>query len=163
MVVVADTSPLTALLHLRQMQLLPQLYGIVYLPEAVAAELNILITFGYDISFLQNTAVFVIKPVTDQSRVQQISQQLDKGEAEAIVLAIEIGAGLLLIDEKLGKNVAQAAGIRCLGVVGLLIEAKSKGLISQIKPLLDDLVQNLNFRLSEKIYLLALNKAGESK
>ena len=155
MVVVADTSPLTALLHLGQIQLLPQLYGVVYLPVAVAAELNTLIAFGYDISFVKNTDVFVIKQVADQSRVQQISQELDRGEAEAIVLAIEIGADLLLIDEKLGKNVALAAGINCMGVVGLLIEAKRKGLITEIKPLLDDLVHNLNFRLSEKIYLLA--------
>lgn len=161
MVVVADTSPLTALLHLDRLPLLSSLYGQVYIPAAVAAEIQSLPAFGYDVSFLNNHEVFIIRSVTDSRRVQELSEALDPGEAEAIVLATELGANLLLIDERLGKEVALAAGLACKGVIGLLIDAKAQGLVPLVKPLLDDLVQNLKFRLSDKIYRLALQKAGE--
>ncbi len=72
-----------------------------------------------------------------------------------------MNADLLLIDEKIGKQFAEAENIPCKGVVGILIEAKKKGLLPLIKPLLDDLIINLKFRLSDKIYQLALKKAGE--
>ena len=162
MVVVADTSPLTALLHLRHIHLLSALYGRVYIPTAVAAELETLPAFGYEISFMNDTKTFIVQSATDTAFVQQLSRELDAGEAEAIALAAELHADLLLIDERLGKEVAQAAGIACKGVVGLLIDAKEKGLIPLVKPLLDDLIQNLKFRLSDYIYRLALQRAGET-
>ncbi len=90
-----------------------------------------------------------------------MGRQLDSGEAEAIVLATELNADLLLIDEKLGTEIVRTAGLSCKGVFGVLIEAKIKGFIPLVKPLLDDLLQNLKFRLSDKIYRLALEKAGE--
>ena len=90
-----------------------------------------------------------------------MSAHLDLGEAEAIACAREMKAELLLIDEKLGKEFALAENIHCKGVVGVLIDAKKQGLIQYLKPLLDDLIQNLKFRLSDKIYKLALQKAGE--
>jgi len=67
----------------------------------------------------------------------------------------------LLIDEKLGKELAEGKKIVCKGVVGVLIEAKLKGLVKEIKPLLDELISGLKFRLSGKIVALALQKAGE--
>ncbi|TKK66737.1 DUF3368 domain-containing protein [Ilyomonas limi] len=76
-------------------------------------------------------------------------------------LAKELKADLLLIDERIGKQFAGQEHITCKGVVGVLIEAKQKGLIPLLKPLLDDLIKNLQFRLSEHIYRLALQKANE--
>jgi predicted nucleic acid-binding protein len=161
MVVVADTSPLTALLHLQQMQLLQRLYGQVIIPVTVAAELKTLVAFGYDISFLDDQATYAIRQATDLKLIQSLTIYPDAGEAEAIALARELKADLLLIDEKPGKQFAEAGHIACKGVVGVLIEAKLKGYIPMIKPLLDDLVNNLKFRLSDKIYQPALQKAGE--
>jgi uncharacterized protein len=128
---------LTALIHLQELDLLRKLYQKVYMPEAVAEELKSLIKFGYDISFLQQRG----------SRSNCISKELN--------------ADLLLIDEKLGKEYAEVENIICKGAVGILIEAKQKGFIQALKPLPDDLLINLKFRLSEKIYKLALSKAGE--
>ena len=161
MVVVADTSPLTALLHIKQIDLLNKLYGQVFIPITVAAELNTLVAYGYDISFLEDQDNYIIRQASDTGFIKSLSEWLDAGEAEAIALAKELKADLLLIDEKLGKQFAEAEHITCKGVVGILIEAKLKGLIPLIKPLLDDLVNNLKFRLSDKIYMLALQKAGE--
>lgn len=162
MVVVADTSPLTALLHVKYIDVLYPLYGQIFIPASVAAELNTLPSFGYDISFLKDQNKYVIRQASDTKFTEALSQFLDAGEAEAIALAKEIHADLLLIDEKLGKQFAEAENLSCKGVVGVLIEAKAKGLITFIKPLLDDLINNLKFRLSDSIYLLALQKAGEA-
>ncbi len=161
MVVVADTSPITALLHLQQIHLLKRLYGQVFVPLSVAAELKTLFQFGYDVSFLEMKDVFIIRQSRDIRFINALSEHLDLGEAEAIALAKEMRADLLLIDEKLGKEFALAENIHCKGVVGVLIDAKHQGLIPYLKPLLDDLIQNLKFRLSDKIYKLALQKAGE--
>ena len=161
MVVVADTSPITALLHLKQIHLLKRLYGQVLIPLSVAAELKTLVQFGYDVSFLEMNDVFIIRQSTDTGFINALSEHLDLGEAEAIALAREMKAELLLIDEKLGKEFALAENIHCKGVVGVLIDAKNQGLIQFLKPSLDDLIQNLKFRLSDKIYKLALQKAGE--
>lgn len=161
MIVVADTSPLTALLHLNKLLLLENLYGQIYIPATVAEELQTLVQFGYDISFLKNTETYIIRKATDQSLMQALSRYLDAGEVEAIALAKELKADLLLIDERIGKQFAGQEHITCKGVVGVLIEAKQKGLIPLLKPLLDDLIKNLQFRLSEHIYRLALQKANE--
>lgn len=161
MVVVADTSPITALLHLQQIHLLKKLYGQVLIPLSVATELKTLVQFGYDVSFLEMKDVFIIRQPKDTTFINTLIEHLDLGEAEAIALAKEMKAELLLIDEKLGKEFALAENIHCKGVIGVLIDAKSQGLIKDLKPLLDDLIQNLKFRLSDKIYKLALLKAGE--
>ena len=161
MIVVADTSPVTALLHLKQLHLLKLLYEQVYLPTAVAAELQTLRPFGYDLSFLQDQKTFIVRSAIGKQIVARAYHELDLGEAEAIALAIELNADLLLIDERIGKNTAEAEGLTCKGVVGVLIEAKHKKLIPAIKPLLDDLIENLKFRLSDRIYRLALERAAE--
>jgi predicted nucleic acid-binding protein len=161
MLVVADASPLTALLHLNKLHLLVVLYHTIYIPGSVANEMQYLIPFGYDISFLNDHSHYIIKSSNDFKLVNELSTVLDHGEAEAIALAKEVNADLLLIDEKLGKEIAAKENIKCKGVIGVLIDAKAKGHIIQLKPLLDDLVNNLKFRISKTIYSLALQKAGE--
>lgn len=161
MVVVADASPLTALLHLNKLQLLIDLYRQIYIPTAVANEMYELMPFGYDISFLNDHSHYIVRPANDVELVKVLSTVLDRGEAEAIALSREVKADLLLIDEKLGKEIAVKENIKCKGVIGVLIDAKAEGLIPQLKPLLDDLVNNSKFRISNTIYKLALEKAGE--
>lgn len=162
MIVVADTSPITALLHLRQLRLLTLLYGRVYVPGAVARELKTLAAFGYDVSFLQNESLLIVSSMAGKNTVAKLYDDLDEGATEAIALAMELNADLLLIDELLGKNVANRAGLLCKGVVGVLIEAKKQTFIPAVRPLLDDLRENLKFRLADNIYNLALQMAGEA-
>ena len=161
MVVVADTSPLTALLHLNKLHLVIDLYQSVYVPNTVANEMRELVSFGYDVSFLNDKEHYFIRSANNTQLIEELCKVLDPGEAEAIVLAKEVHADLLLIDEKLGKEIAVKQNIKCKGVIGLLIDAKAQGFIPELKPLLHDLVSNLKFRISENIFNLALKKAGE--
>lgn len=161
MIVVADASPVTALLHLKRLHLLTDLYNSIIIPKAVSEELVSLRSFGYDISFLQMHDKFQILSTADIKYQNQLLEMLDAGEAEAIALAKELKADWLLIDEKLGKKIAASENIPCKGVVGVLLEAKEKGFIPEIKPLLDILLTDLGFRLSPAIIKIALDKSGE--
>jgi len=91
-----------------------------------------------------------------------LRQQLDGGEAEAIALALEIEAEFVLMDENLGREMALHMGVRCVGLIGVLIEAKHKGFISEIGSLMDALRDIAGFRVSEVLCRRVLRDEGEA-
>jgi predicted nucleic acid-binding protein len=101
------------------------------------------------------------KPSENKAEAASLTLELDIGEAEAITLALELKADLLLIDERKGKLVADRLSVRNIGVLGVMIEAKHKRLIKTVKPLLDDLIVKAGFWFDKNTYDLALQKAGE--
>jgi hypothetical protein len=74
--------------------------------------------------------------------------RIDLAEAEAIALAVETEADLLLMDERLGRQMARRRGLAYTGLIGVLLEAKRRGHLSAVKPLLDDLFTKAGFRIS---------------
>ncbi|MCW5553465.1 MAG: DUF3368 domain-containing protein [Verrucomicrobiae bacterium] len=153
MIVVSDTSAITSLLQIGRAALLTQLYQTVLIPPAVHAEL--LKSHPVIPSFLQ------IRIVADRNKVAELAAELDSGEAEAIVLAKETGADLLLIDEKLGRQAALREGLRITGLVGLVVEAKHQEIISSVRELVAQLEHEAGFRLSEAVKTEAFRLAGE--
>lgn len=95
-------------------------------------------------------------------RVEALLAELDRGESEAIVVALEIGADLLLIDEKTGRDVAKRMGIRRTGLVGVLLEAKGRGLIVSVAEELNRLVEQTSFRIHPTVRTEALRLANET-
>ncbi|HAA12527.1 MAG TPA: DUF3368 domain-containing protein [Cytophagales bacterium] len=156
--IVSDTSVLVGLLAIDHFSLLKQLYGHVIIPSAVKEEMQSLAHYGYPLYRLEESWIEVLAP-QDEEAIQ--SMDLDLGEAQAIQLALELEAGLLLIDERKGRALAKALGIRITGIVGILLEAKTMGLVEAIKPLIGQLENKINFRLSEKLIQRVLEKAGE--
>ena len=162
MIVVSDTSALSALFLVGQLDLLPSLYKQVVIPPAVMGEiLQLESKFGHDLSSLKNAAWVSVIPVSDVKKVRRYQRVLDEGESEAIVLVIEISADLLLIDEMRGRKVAQSEGIPHTGVLGVLLSAKSKGLLNAVRPVLNNLRSETKFRISQKLYDFVLQQAGE--
>jgi hypothetical protein len=154
MIVVSDTSCVSNLLTVGQADLLPKLFGEVVVPPAVETELRRFHSLLPD--FLR-----IVRP-SKTALLTRLCQELDLGEAEAICVACELKAERLLIDEKAGRAVAQREGLSIIGVVGLLIVAKQKGLLSSIASLLQRLESEAGFRLNDAVKAAALKAAGES-
>ncbi len=79
--------------------------------------------------------------VKDRASVTQLQESLHLGESEAIALAREIGADLVILDDARAREIAEAMGIRVVGLLAVLLDAKRKGLITQVRPLLEALRQ----------------------
>jgi len=158
-IVVSDTSPIRALYFLEQITLLEQLFGTTIVPPAVADELaRPRPPFSsIDVSAFRS---FEIRAPHDRQLVQTYVETIDAGEAEAIVLAIELKA-TLLIDEVAGRRAASAAGVPYMGVLGVLARAKRERLISEVRPLLDKLRLELRFRIAQNLYDQFLKSIGE--
>lgn len=134
-VVISDTSPVSALFRIGRLSILPTLYGDVLIPPSVYTELLNLTLFGYDLTSLHSAAWLKVVAPSNHQLVSILRQSLDAGEAEAIALAKEYDASLLIIDEKKGRSVAQDMQLSFIGVLGVLLEAKETGMIHAVKPL----------------------------
>ncbi|MBC6475728.1 MAG: DUF3368 domain-containing protein [Hormoscilla sp. GM102CHS1] len=93
--------------------------------------------------------------------IQETQANIDLGEAEAIVLAMDLNADILLMDERRGRAVAISYGLNVTGLLGVLWQAKRNGIILAVKPLMDGLIEEADFRVSSKLYANILQLAGE--
>ncbi|MBK8922096.1 MAG: DUF3368 domain-containing protein [Saprospirales bacterium] len=161
MVVISDTSPVSGLYRINHLFLLERLFGRVILPDAVFQEILQLRSFGYDLKEILTADWIEVKSATNVSEVGNLLHHLDLGEAEAIVLAKELHADLLVMDESKGRAMAQQEGITIIGLAGILVEAKAAGHITSVKLLLDRLLDEVNFRMSRQLYEFVLRQVGE--
>ena len=161
MIVVSNTSPLTNLAAIGRFELLRQMFGELHIAGGVWEELN---SGGrpHPGSPEVAEADWVRRHVVQGTElVTALRRDLDQGESETIALALEIGGDLVLMDEREGTHHAARHGLRTVGVVGLLIEAKTKGEIDRIEPELLALRQRAGFYLSDRVFQRALQLAGE--
>ena len=141
--------------------MLQQLYAELFIPEAVWQDV-VMDGSGQPGAEIISTADWIrTKAVENQPLVQSLRQDLDSGEAQAIALALEINADLLLMDERLGRDVAEYFGLGYTGLIGVLVDAKHNKLIRDIKTLLDDLRNKAGFRISDSLYQRVLSDMGE--
>ncbi len=163
MIVVSDTSPLSSLYLIDQLSLRPAVFGKIIVPETVWEELLILESdFGHDLSALKSALWLEVTPANDTAEVRRLQRFLDAGESEAIVLAKELHADYLLIDELEGREAAAQEGLKTIGVLGIFIRAKSAGLIAEVRPLMEDLRTKARFHIHDKLFVAVLKQAGES-
>ncbi|HXP88798.1 MAG TPA: DUF3368 domain-containing protein [Bryobacteraceae bacterium] len=135
--------------------MLRDLYSEIVVPPAVQQELSRnRVTF--DPSWTRAAAA------RDRVAVAALSEQLDAGEAEAIVLATELNAELLLVDEKRGRRIAIDWGLEVTGLLGVLAEAKARGMIESCRPILDDMIRAAGFWIGDDLrshYLRGLEES----
>jgi len=161
MMVVSNAGPLIALAQIGQLDLLRLLYGQVHIPQAVYLEATIAGRIYPDTTEIVTMNWVLIDQVSDQTAVELLRERLDAGESEAIILAIELHADILLIDEARGRRVAEVRGLNKTGTIGSLILAKKSGLIQTVTPLLDQLLAG-GFRMGKDLYQIARSLGNES-
>jgi predicted nucleic acid-binding protein len=153
MIVVSDTSPITGLLAVGEIELLSRLFGEVIIPIGVHREL--LLTHPSLPSWIK------ARSVSNVTRALEFREIVDPGEAEAIELAKELNADRLLIDDFLGRQLAERQGLKIIGLLGVVLLAKSQGLIPSARHLLARLKTEAHSYLSEDIVERALASIGE--
>ena len=164
-IVVSDTSAISNLIKIDQLSVLTALFPKIIIPPAVFGELMQLDRFGISLqSFLEAYGRDQIQtqPATDfNEELAELRRTLDKGESEAIILAGEIKADLLLMDERLGRKIAIQRGLAVIGLLGVLRLAKQEKIIESVKPLLDDLRHKAGFWFSDGLYQEVLKSVDE--
>lgn len=159
--VISDSSPLIALSRIGQLDLLHELYGEVTVPQGVVQEVTGNGAGQPGAEEVSAAKWIIAAEVGDQQFVASLRRDLGEGEAEAIALAVESKADLLIADDMLARQVAGTLGLTVVGTVGVLLEARQKGLLPEIKPYLDDLTDLAGFRLSGELYARVLREADE--
>ena len=161
-VVVSDAGPLIALARVGQLDLLRRLYRRIRVPPAVHTELAISsgrpgareLAHAFEAGWMASRAV------VDRDMVSELARLLDQGEAEAIALAVRESVRFLLIDESRGRRVARTQGVPVVGVAGVLLVAKSRGMLSAVAPVLGDM-ERAGYHLSSRLVGDVLARAGE--
>jgi predicted nucleic acid-binding protein len=158
---ICDTSPLQYLHQLQRLDLLPALVGQVTIPPIVTKEIADGLMIGIDLPDIGKLN-WITERAIQQVRPEVNVYGLDHGETEVLTLALEIGASnaRVIIDELPGRGAAVKLGINLIGTLGLLINAKARGILPAVKPELDRL-DALGFRLAKHTREAVLKAAAE--
>ncbi|MBX7122740.1 MAG: DUF3368 domain-containing protein [Opitutaceae bacterium] len=156
MIVVSDASVLINLDRIGQVSLLAEIYGEVLVPNAVWNE----VARGLPELSTNLPEWIKVDAAADQELIRKLAADLDAGESESIVLALERRADLLLIDEQLGRRIAMRFGIRVSGLLGVLVVAKNRQLIPAVAPCIRELLA-AGFWLSDEVIARVLKQTGE--
>lgn len=150
--IISNSTPLINFSAIHRLDILESLFNTIYIPKAVEREL-----FPKGIPFpgnedLRNSSFIKVSEIKNTLLYHSFRTDLDAGEAEAIILAIEQKAGLLILDELKARSVADHYDIPFTGSIGCLVEAKKKGIISAIRPLMDQMKSDASFWINKKLY-----------
>ena len=156
MIVVADTSPLIYLSRADVLDLLQVLFGEVVVPRAVWTEAVDRRPSAPGLDALKKASW--IRVVDGALPTADLG--LDVGETEAILLAEGLHADLLLIDERLGRRVAEGRGLVVRGTIGVLVQARRAGALPALRPVVDAMMAD-GFRIAPALLREALAAVNE--
>jgi len=156
--VIVNSTPLIILSKIGELEILKNLYCEIMIPRAVFEE----VTRKNDLANekILNSEWIKILEVQDKSDRKIYQAKLHDGEVEVIMLAKEISADLLIIDDNAAKKTAKFLGFKVTGTIGILLKAKAEKIISEVRPILDKMLAE-KFYISDKIINLVLKTAGE--
>lgn len=159
--IISNTTPLINFSETGRLDLLQQLFGVVVIPPAVEREAS------EKAALFPNAAEAVLQrrwsvvAPTDHLLVRALSAQVHPGEAECLALAME-HPGSLLLDDLAARELAAANGCLFTGTIGCLAEAKRRGLVPALAPLLEELRTKARFWISDRLAAQVLRDAGEA-
>lgn len=149
-VVISDTSCFIALDRINKLEILHHLFDTILTTPSVQQE------FGKALP-----SWISIKEATNHDKIIELEAILDKGEASAIALALQMKDSVIIIDEKKGRKIAKSYNLQVIGSLKVLLIAKQKGVIDKIYPIIQEL-ESENFRFSKVIVDQVLSEANEN-
>lgn len=155
--VVSNATPIISLAVIDRLALLEDIFKKIYIAEAVYDEITAARYPGYK---ELNSSFFEVKRINDRESLDFLLNDLDLGEAESILLASEIKADALIMDERSGYQIAQKKGLFVIGTLTVLLMAKKRGMIEEVKPMLDQMIQKGRW-YSKYVYNYFLESIGE--
>lgn len=161
MIIVSDTSPVSNLILIERLDILQELFTEIIIPSAVDSEIRALEQFDKDLSAYEMAEWIKIIEPKNLQKVQSLQTKLDEGEAQAVALALEINCDLLLMDERIGTNIARQEGLQTVGLVGVLVKAKEEKIIKEVREILNELKNVARFWLGEKLEKKILEELSE--
>jgi predicted nucleic acid-binding protein len=160
-ILVLDASPLITLARIGSLDLLRQLAGQIIIPDAVYAESVSLAQCRPGSIEIAQASWITHRTVVNRVRVEQLHTRIGLGEAEAIILAGEIGFdAIVVLDDATARRIAEQEGCRVVGLLGLLVMAKQRGLLAAVRPLLDAM-RSSGFFVSDDLYTIILRQGAE--
>jgi len=158
LLVVSNSSVIIAFARACRLDLLDRLFRKVVVPEAVWEEVTVEGKPGRE--KILKAGFIHVRKAGNRRLVAFLEEFVDRGEAEAIVLALELNADLLLVDDRDARSLAKKLGLQVMGTLGVLALAKYRGLIQEVKPIIDELVET-GFWISRRILKEFLKELGE--
>ncbi len=160
MIIVSDTSPIANLILIDKLDILRLVFTHVIIPPAVDKEIRALEDFEIDLQKYHSSDWISIKEPSNKLDLIKLKGSLDTGELEAICLAKELKANLLLIDERIGTRKAKEIGLQTIGLIGVLVKAKQENYISNVGSIIRQL-RNEGFWISDNLVKIILHRVGE--
>ena len=157
--VICNTSPLQYLHQIGLLHIFPALAGRVIVPQAVVEELAQGLAAGLNLPDLPTCEWVVVRRPVSVSALPLITD-LGPGETEVLMLALESQDSVAILDDALARRVAESQGIRVIGTLGVLLNAKRAGHVSSIREYVDQL-EALRFRLAPHTRTAVLKLADE--
>ncbi|MBP9164636.1 MAG: DUF3368 domain-containing protein [Leptospiraceae bacterium] len=151
MIIISDTSPIINLAVIGRLDILPKLFGTVVIPKEVFEEIT---ANGKDepgSEEIRNANWISVQESQNKELIHTLQEVLDQGESSAIALAIELNADYLLIDESLGREYAKEYNVHVMGLIGVLFEAKKQGIVLEVMPIVDSLMNEAGFWISKSL------------
>ena len=157
MKVVVNTTPLISLASIGKLELLKDIFGEIIIADAVYNEIKVKQGYGYNEIDTDFIKVQSIKGIAYRDF---LLNQLDLGETETIILAKELDADFVIIDENIAYKIAKSSELNVVRTLSILLRAKEKGLIPALKPLLDEMIIKGRW-YSQRVYKAVLDQAEE--
>lgn len=158
--VVVNTTPLIALSHVGQLDILKELYGEIIIPEAVYKELSVKEESICKKAVDRSVDWIRVENVKNQMAKTMYKTQLHDGEVEVMILSKEIAADIVIIDDANAKKHAKYLGLPVTGTLGVLIKAKQEGYVNELRPILSQMVEE-GIYISQSLIDMCLKQVGE--
>lgn len=137
-VVVVNTSPIIYLSSINQISLLKKLFQKVFIPDAVKREVLSGGKDSFGVREIKGEKWIKTQTIKNELAKKYLLTDIDDGEAEVIILAEELKVSTIIMDDRLGRRIAKLRGFNVIGTLRILVAAKEKGLITEIKPLIKE-------------------------